>query len=323
MKVGGKNENVYMSQIVTITFNPCIDKSTKVSQLIPEKKLSCSEPLFEPGGGGINVARAIKKLGGEAMAIYPSGGYSGNFFNKLLKKEDVPAMVIEIENPLRENVIVLEESSNNQFRFGFPGAKLLKHEWQKCLDSINEITDAEFLVASGSLPEGVPDDIFARLATISKKKNLKLVVDTSKDALKYAANEGVYMLKPNLNELSLLLDKKELSINEVSAAGKEIISKKYCEVLLVSLGEKGAILFTKDKALKVSSPKVEKKSTVGAGDSMVAGFVLSLSQGKTFEDALRYGVACGTAATMNFGTELCNKNEADVLFQKINIEKKL
>jgi len=310
-----------MSQIVTITFNPCIDKSTTVPQLIPEKKLSCSEPLFEPGGGGINVARAIRKLGGEATAIYPAGGYTGKFFDELLAREQIPSIVIQAENPLRENVIVLEKSSNNQFRFGFPGAKLLQHEWEQCIDAIDKIAGAKFLVASGSLPEGVPDDIFARLATISKEKNLKLVVDTSKAALKYAANEGVYMIKPNLTELSSLLGKKELNLDEVAAAGKEIIAKKFCEVLLVSLGERGAMLFTKDKDLKVSSPTVKRKSTVGAGDSMVAGFVLSLSQGKTFEDALRYGVACGTAATMNSGTELCNKKDADALFQKIVIEK--
>ena len=310
-----------MSQIVTITFNPCIDKSAMVAKLIPEKKLSCSEPHFEPGGGGINVARAIKKLGGEATAIYPAGGYTGNFFNELLAKERIPSIIVDVENPLRENVIMLEESSNNQFRFGFPGARLLEHEWQQCIDAIDEITDAEYLVASGSLPEGVPDDIFARLATISKKKNLKLVVDTSKVALKHAANEGVYMLKPNLTELSSILGRKELTIGEVITAGKEIIAKKSCEVLLVSLGEKGAILFTTDKDLKASSPKVEKRSTVGAGDSMVAGFVLSLSQGKIFEDALRYGVACGAAATMNPGTELCDKKDADALFQRIVIEK--
>jgi len=310
-----------MSQIITITFNPSIDKSATVPALIPEKKLSCSEPRFEPGGGGINVARAIKKLGGEAAAIYPAGGYTGKFFNELLAKEKIPAIVIEIQYPLRENVIVLEESSNNQYRFGFPGAKLSSNEWQQCLDAIDKIENAEFLVASGSLPEGVPDDIFARLATIAKKKDLKLVVDTSKVALKHAANEGVFMLKPNLNELSLLLERKELTINEVPSAAKELIGKKYCEVLVVSLGEEGAMLFTQNKELRVSPPKVEKKSTVGAGDSMVAGFVLSLSQGKNFEEALRYGVACGTAATMHPGTDLCNKKDADNLYQRIVNEK--
>lgn len=310
-----------MSHIVTITFNPCIDKSAAVSQLIPEKKLSCTEPRFEPGGGGINVARAIKKLGGGATAIYPSGGYTGKFFNELLAKENIPAIIIEIENSLRENVIVIEESSNRQFRFGFPGAKLTEQEWQQCIDAIDKINNAEFLVASGSLPEGVPDDIFARLATIAKKKNLKLVVDTSKAALRHAANEGVFMLKPNLNELSSLLGRKELGIEEVATAAKEIIEKRYCEVLLVSLGEKGAMLFTQHDQLKVSAPKVEKRSTVGAGDSMVAGFVLTLSQGKNFENALRYGVACGTAATMQPGTELCNKKDADALYQIIANEK--
>ena len=306
-----------MSQIVTITFNPCIDKTAAVPQLIPEKKLSCTEPRFEPGGGGINVARAIRKLGGEATAIYPSGGYTGKFFNDLLAKENIPAVIIEIENSLRENVIVVEESSNKQFRFGFPGAKLLEQEWQQCIDAIGKISNAEFLVASGSLPEGVPDDIFARLATISKKKNLKLVVDTSKAALRHAANEGVFMLKPNVNELSSLLGKKQLRRTEVARAATKIIEKGSCEVLLVSLGEEGAMLFTRDDQLQVSAPKVEKKSTVGAGDSMVAGFVLNLSQGKNFEDALRYGVACGTAATMRPGTELCNKKDADALYQII------
>ena len=125
------------------------------------------------------------------------------------------------------------------------------------------------------------------------------------------------MLKPNLNELSLLLERKELTSNEVASAAKQVIDKKYCEVLVVSLGAEGAMLFTQNKQLRVTSPHVEKKSTVGAGDSMVAGFVLSLSQGKNFEEALRYGVACGTAATMHPGTELCNKKDADDLYRKI------
>ena len=310
-----------MSKIVTITFNPCIDKSATVSQLIPEKKLSCTEPKFEPGGGGINVARAIKKLGGEATAVYPSGGYTGKFFNNLLAKENVPALIIEVENPLRENVIVLEENSNKQFRFGFPGAELKDHEWQQCIDAIENIRDAEYLIASGSLPGGVQGDIFARLAIFAKKKNIKLVVDTSKDALKHVVKEGAFMLKPNIGELSFLLGKKGLNLNEIITSGNEFISKKYCEILLVSMGEEGAMLFTKDEAWKAVPPKVKRKSTVGAGDSMVAGFILSIAKKESYQYALKYAVACGTSATMHAGTELCNKNDADDLFQKVSIEK--
>jgi 6-phosphofructokinase 2 len=306
-----------MSKIVTITFNPCIDKSASVKKLIPEKKLYCSEPKFEPAGGGINVARAIKKLGGEVVAIYPAGGYTGQYFNHLLERENVPTVVIEVEHSMRENVIVLEENSNNQFRFGFPGAKLNEHEWQSCLDAVNNLDDVRYIVASGSLPDGVPADIFARLAAIAKKKNTRLIVDTSMEALQQAAKEGVYLLKPNIGELSLLIGKKELALEEVAKAGKKIISKGSCEILVVSLGEQGATLLTKDTEFTVEPPAVKKKSTVGAGDSMVAGIVLQLSNGKNIQEAFLYGVASGTAATMNAGTELCHKKDADELYSKL------
>ena len=303
-----------MSRIVTITFNPCIDKTTSVNKLIPEKKLHCNEPTFEPGGGGINVARAIRKLGGEAIAIYPAGGYTGQFFNHMLSKESVPTIVVEVEHPMRENVIVLEENSNNQFRFGFPGAKLNEHEWKRCLDEIEMMDDVRYIVASGSIPEGVPRDIFARLAAIAKSKNDKLIVDTSDGALKLAAEEGVYMMKPNIGELAWLVDKNELTIDEVPAAGREVIAKGNCEVLVISMGEDGAMLITKDTEFMVKPPYVEKRSTVGAGDSMVAGIVLQLSRNKDIREAFLYGVASGTAATMNAGTELCHKQDVDKLY---------
>ena len=309
-----------MSKIITITFNPCIDKSATVRKLKPEKKLYCSEPRFEPGGGGINVARAIKKLGGDPVAIYPAGGYTGQFFNHLLEKEHVPAVVIEVEHSMRENVIVLEETTNNHFRFGFPGARLHEHEWQKCLDAIYEIEDAKYIVASGSLPEGVPPDIFARLAVIAREKNIRMVIDTSQEALRQAVEEGVYMLKPNLGELSLLVGKPELTEIEIPAAGRQIISKGKCEVLVISMGEQGAVLLTKDTEFVVTSPGVTKHSTVGAGDSMVAGIVLQLSNGKSIQEAFLYGVAAGTAATMNPGTELCHLKDADQLYADLLLQ---
>lgn len=306
-----------MSKIITITFNPCIDKTTTVKKLVPEKKLHCTEPTFEPGGGGINVARAIRKLGGEAVAIYPAGGYTGLFFNHLLEKESVPAIVIEVEHPMRENVVVLEEDSNNQFRFGFPGAKLGEHEWKRCLEEIEKMDDVQYIVASGSIPEGVPPDIFAQLAAIAKNKNDKLVVDTSDGALKLAAEEGVYMMKPNIGELAWLVGENELAVAELPEAGRQIISKGHCEILVISMGEEGAMLVTKNNEFTVKPPAVEKHSTVGAGDSMVAGIVLQLSRGRAIEEAFLYGVASGTAATMNRGTELCHKPDVDKLYQEL------
>ena len=306
-----------MSTIITITFSPCIDKSTSVPALLPEKKLRCAAPALEPGGGGINVARAIKKLGGEAIAIYPVGGYTGKYFNALLEKEKVPAVIIETKNETRENIIVLDESSNQQYRFGMPGTVLSEEEWQQCLKRVEEMQEVEFMVASGSLPPGVPLDIYARLAVIAKKKKAKLIVDTSREALQHAADEGVYLLKPNLGELSLLMGMDNIPAGAIEDTAKKIINKGHCEVLVVSLGEAGAVLVTKNETHRVSPPPVNRKSVVGAGDSMVAGIVLALSQNKNLKEVLQYGVACGTAATLNPGTELCRREDAASLLSLI------
>lgn len=303
-----------MSKIVTIIFSPCIDKSTSVPRLIPEKKLKCAAPKLEPGGGGINVARAIKKLGGEAIAVFSSGGYTGKFFNHLLEKENIPSIIIETKNETRENIIVLDESSNQQYRFGMPGTELSENEWKQFLKVVEEIKDAEFIVASGSLPPGVPLDIYARFAVIAKKRNAKLIVDTSGEALKHAADEGVYLLKPNLGELSSLMGMERIREEEIEDLAKKVIQKGHCEVLVVSMAEAGAILVTKKEIHRAVPQVVKRKSVVGAGDSMVAGIILALSQNKNLKQALQYGVACGTAATMNPGTELCRKEDAENLF---------
>jgi 6-phosphofructokinase 2 len=303
-----------MPSVLTITFSPCIDKSTSVPALIPEKKLVCAAPKLEPGGGGINIARAIKKLGGEATAIFPSGGYTGKYFNHLLDKENIDAVIIETGNETRENIIVVDEANNNQYRFGMPGTELTETEWKKCLQVVEEMKDIEFIIASGSLPPGVPVTIYAALAKIAKAKKAKFIVDTSGAALKHAAEEGVYMLKPNLGELSYLAGKKEIQPSEVKNIAAGIIANGKCEVMVVSMGAAGAMLVTDEIAEVFTPPAVERKSTVGAGDSMVAGIVFYLSQGKNLLQAVQYGVACGTAATLNAGTELCKKEDADRLY---------
>ncbi len=306
-----------MPAIVTITFSPCIDKSTTVSSMIPEKKLKCTAPKLEPGGGGINVARAIKKLGGEAVAVFPSGGYTGKFFNHLLHAEHIPAIIIDTENETRENFIVLDIAGNNQYRFGMPGSVLLEAEWKKCIAAIENIPEAGFVVASGSLPPGVPADIYRQLAAITRRKGAKFVVDTSGDAFRYAAEEGVYLLKPNLGELSTLIGISQIDTSIVENIAMDFLRGSSCEIMVVSMGEKGAVLATKKEAYRIAPPEVERKSTVGAGDSMLAGIVYSLSNGASLKRSLAYGVACGTAATMNYGTELCNKNDVEMLLRKI------
>jgi len=305
-----------MSNILTITFNPCIDKSTSVGALAPEKKLECSAPTFEPGGGGINVARAINQLGGKATAIYPAGGYSGKFLQTLLEKEGIKSLIVKTEKHTRENMIVFDLSSNHQYRFGMPGQGLSQSEWEQCLQLV-KVSKAEFIVASGSLPPGVPTDIFAMVAKIANKKNRKLIVDTSGEALELALNEGVYMIKPNVGELSKLAGKEELNDKEIEIMSQNLIKKTGCVAIAVSMGSSGAMMVTKTNVYKVAAPPVKRKSTVGAGDSMVAGIVYSLSNNKTLKEAIQYGVACGTAATLNPGTQLCKPDDVKKIYADI------
>ena len=306
-----------MPSIITITFNPANDKSTTITSLFPERKMKCTPPVFEPGGGGINVARAIKKLGGRVTAIYLAGGYSGKFLTQLLESDEIPSIVIETRQHTRENMIVLDTSTNLQYRFGMPGPTIYENEWQQILTEIEKINDAEFIVASGSLPDGVPTNIFARIADIAKRKNAKFIVDTSGEALKDAVNEGVYLLKPNLGELSLLAGKEDLNGNEVIKVARDLINEGRCEIIVVSMGVAGAMLITKNETQQIIPPLVKRNSTVGAGDSMLAGIVLSLSRQKSLLEAVQYGVACGTAATLNSGTQLCKLEDVEKLFAEI------
>lgn len=306
-----------MSSIVTITFNPTLDKSVAVEEMIPEKKLICSRPVYEPGGGGINVARAIRKLGGNVTAVYVAGGFAGKEVARLLAEEHIESVVTDIKGITRENLVVLENKSNKQYLFDMPGPQISQPEWEDCLNHLERLTDVNYIVASGSLPDGVPKDIFGRIATIAKKKNARLIVDTSGEALAHAVKAGVYLIKPNLRELGLLVGREEISPEYPAEVAASIIANGGCEAVVVSMGPQGALLVTKDMELKISQPKVAIHSTVGAGDSLVAGIVLSLDRDMSLEDAVQFGVACGISATMNVGTELCRSEDAFELFQMI------
>ena len=303
-----------MGPVITITFSPCIDKSTVVRELIPEKKLKCVQPVLEPGGGGINVARALTRLGGTATACYLAGGYHGKLLTQLLKDEQVPVQVIETASDTRENWVVVEESTNNQYRFGMPGPVIKDTEWKELLLKIEQGGDLPFMVVSGSVTKGIPDDIFERIGAIAARRQAKLVVDTSGEALERALHYGVYMIKPSKNELASLVETFSLDDQSISAAAQDIINKGYAEVVVVSLGGDGVLFASKDMVKSFCPPEVNKVSTVGAGDSMVAGIVLSLLHHKDLEYAIKYGVACGSAAIMNPGTALCKPEDVEKIF---------
>lgn len=306
-----------MRTITTLTMNPAIDKSTSTEHVIPEHKLYCRPALYEPGGGGVNVSRAIRKLEGESLLVYPSGGMSGQMLYSLLEQEGVEQRSLPIKEMTRENLIVLEESTGQQYRFGMPGPRLTEEEWQRCLSELAKGPAPDYLVASGSLPLGVPSDFYARVARAGKDIGAKVIIDASGESLKLALEEGVYLIKPNMREFNGLAGQDTMEEPEIVEAAKSIITEGRCEVIVISLGSAGALFISKDIVEHMVPPTVPIRSKVGAGDSMVAGIVLGLSTGKPLRQAVLYGLAAGSAAVMTPGTELCRKEDTDRLYAKM------
>lgn len=300
--------------IATLTLNPAVDKSTEVEQLVPEKKLRCSEMTCEAGGGGINVSKALHELGGDTMAIFPCGGMNGKLLLDLLGAKSIKLNAIEIKGNTRESIVVNETSTNRQFKFIMPGPALSEEEMDQIKTTIRKLTDISFLICSGSLPPGVPDNYLAEIAAIAKEKGIRFMVDTSGEALKKTLEQGVYLIKPNMSELCFLTGKKYIQTSEIEKAIDQVMMKNLCEVLVVSMGPSGAMFATKKSKKRFPAPVVKKISTVGAGDSMLAGMAWMLEQGKNLEEAVRFGIACGTAATINKGTQLFKKEDALRLF---------
>ncbi len=307
-----------MKHIVTVTLSPVVDKSTKVDKIEPDQKLACDEPLFEPGGGGINVSRGLKRLNVNSIAVFPSGGLTGQLLQDLLKAEHINQVPILTEKMTRENFIVVNREVHEEYRFGMPAVELLPKEEREILSTIKKLVPKpKFMVVSGSMPPGASDDFIAKLARVCKEDDIKLIVDTSGEALANAVNEGIYLLKPNQKELSKLTGIDVKDKQSVEAAAQQIIDKGKCQVVVVSLGPDGAYVASRGYSEHIPAPEIEKRSTVGAGDSMVAGMVYALDKGWELKDVVRMGIACGSAATMNAGPELFRKADAESLFEKL------
>jgi 6-phosphofructokinase 2 len=303
-------------KIVTLTINPSLDKSTHFTGLIAEQKIRCEKPRYDAGGGGINVSKAIAKLGGKSTCVFTSGGSSGEMLEDLIAKEKLESSVIKTKNWTRENFIAFEKKSKSQYRFGFPGNEFQEDEKTTILQTIRDL-QTDYLVISGSLNEGLPSNFYQKIAEIAKESNIKVIVDTSGEPLQKVLETGVYLIKPNIGELAKLIGVERLELPEVEKAAKKLIENKSAEIVVVSLGAEGALLVSKHETHLVKAPKVEKKSTVGAGDSMVGGMVWALLQNKTLKEIIQIGICCGTAATMNEGTQLFKVQDVMKLLEEI------
>jgi 6-phosphofructokinase 2 len=289
-----------------------------VEQVISNRKLRCETPLYRPGGGGINVSRAIKRLGGDSVALYPVGGTNGDILTHLLDEEGVRHHPVPVKGPIRENLLIEEKSSSEHYHCIMPGPQLDESEWNQCLEELSSIEPKpDYIVGSGSLASGVPDDFYARLAEIASDLEARFVLNTSGEALSPAVENGVYLLKLTMRTLRELTGEEIKDEEAQEQSAMQIIANGQSDIVVVSLGKAGALIASAKGTERWRAPSVSEKSDVGAGDSMVAGIVLKLAGDESLDKAVCFGLAAGTATVMTPGAELCRPEDVEELYDKM------
>ena len=306
-----------MTRIATLTLNPAMDLAVRTPRVVATEKLRCSAPRHDPGGGGINVARVVSTLGGDALAVYPAGGPFGEMLRRALDAIGLAHLPVVISGDTRESFTVDEQASGLQYRFVLPGPRLSEQERLGCLAALRGLHPAPaYLVVSGSFTPGIEPSFFDELLALAGQVGARLVVDLSGEPLAYAARRGgAYLIKPSLNELASLIGRMPESEREQEGALRELIGAGAAEVIVLSLGAAGALYASGDRLERIAAPSVPMVSAVGAGDSMLGAVVLALAQGRELGDAVRYGVAAGAATVMRPGTQLCLREDVERLFR--------
>lgn len=304
-----------LPRIVTLTMNPALDITTSVDVVQPTSKLRCSATRYDPGGGGVNVARIAHALGGSAFAVLPAGGSHGGLLTRLLSEAGVPFGEIPIAGATRESFTVNEMSTGRQYRFVLPGPVLTSAEQDRCLQELRMAArSADFVVASGSLPPGVPADFYQRVADVAREVGARLILDTSGGGLR-GVSSGVYLLKASVRELRECVGRDLATEDEQITAARELVDSGRAEVVVVSLGSAGALLATGHTCQRFAAVPMEGGSGVGAGDAMVAAIAVGLTRGWSLAKSVRLGIAAGAAMLLTPGTAVCERADVERLFE--------
>jgi 6-phosphofructokinase 2 len=298
--------------IVTLTMNPALDVSTETDHVAPGEKLRCGPTVLDPGGGGVNVSRVIHRLGGSTQAVFVAGGLTGDLYAKLLAGEGVPSHRITIDAETRESFTVTEESTGNQYRFVLSGPQLTSANVDNVIATLDGLLQSEdWLVASGSLPPGVPEDFYGVLASRYSERGVKVVVDTAPPWLAPAIAAGVFVVKPSRHELEQFMGRDLPDLDTQVEGARQMIAEAGVDWVALSLGKQGAVLVSADYAWHAVAAGVTPVSTVGAGDSFLAGLVQAFNSGEAPERAVAYAVAAGSATAMSPATALCEQQAVE------------
>ena len=306
--------------ILTVTLNPAVDETLSVHRLQLGETNRIEETSIDPGGKGLNVARVIRRLGRPTVAIALVGGETGEFIKNRLEREDIEKELVEIEGTTRVNISVIDESTGVQTNLNHDGPIVDPAELHALELRVEEwLPEVVLTVLGGSLPPGVPPDSYARMIRWMRENDVRTVLDTSGDALVRGVEARPYMIKPNVREAQELLGRELKTEGDIVEGARELTEREI-KAVVVSMGARGAIAVSRDGAWKAVPPEVSKESTLGAGDSMVAGLAIGVSEHSSLPESLALGTAAATATVMTPGTELCRVEDVQALLPKVKIE---
>lgn len=306
-----------MKPVLTVTMNPALDIATETERLVPQKKLRCSEPRYDPGGGGINVARMIRELGGESTAFVMAGGANGERLRAMLAEAGLDVRSLEADGDTRFSLNVAERATAKHFRFVLPGERQRPEKADEALAALARLIEAErhaYVVLSGSLPAGLPEDFFARLARLARERDARVVLDTSGPALAAALEEGVYLVRTNRDEAKELAGRTDA---DPAVLARALLERGAAEVVIIALGAEGALVASAESEVRVAAPEVEVVSAVGAGDCFVGALTFALASDRPLIEACRLAVAAASAAVITPASELARKADVDALYPKV------
>jgi len=312
--------------ILTITLNPALDLTTAVDRVESGHKLRCGPARLDPGGGGVNVSRAIAKLGGRSTPFIAIGGTMGESFRSLLEAEGVAADWFGIAGVTRQSIVVNERLSGAQFRFVLPGPEWSAQEAVLCLEAIRELLACKrngiaYTVVSGSLPPGLPNDFYQKISGLVADAGARLVLDTSGrelDMATHGSDHPPHIWIMDQDEAEHVARHPLDSLGALEAIAQDLKARGLAAIVILTFGEGGAVAISDTETLRIVPPKVEVVSKVGAGDSFVAGLILKLAGGAALREACCYAVAAAASAVTTPATELCNAEQTERYFSMIS-----
>jgi 1-phosphofructokinase len=301
--------------IYTVTLNPSLDYIVEVDQVtLGELNRTKNETKF-PGGKGINVSQVLKRLDVDSHALGFLGGFTGSYIEGFLTSQGIQSDFVKVDEDTRINVKI---KSDRETEINAKGPNITSENYEALKAQIRELTSEDILVLAGSIPSTMPESTYEELVKLCNENGTKFVVDAEGELLKKVLPLGPFLIKPNHHELGDLFNTVINSCEEVIPYGRELV-KQGAQNVIVSLADKGAVLINKDLALIATSPKGDVKSSVGAGDSMVAGFIATYEKTKSIEEAFRFSVAAGSATAFSIG--LCTREKMEGLLPQVIVEK--